>query len=162
MSRASVLWMNITFIAGSFLAVLGKKHHKNFDFLSSLGKLPSMSSVPRHKRDLTSYSKTTHLVVDNAIEGYHSMRTYDDDNCTVVNMIVATVLNRCIPYGLLGSEMYTGNATSYSATTYKDEKCSVVVDSTIKPKTTECSSKRMISATPTTNFPPTNKGITRR
>ena len=162
MSRASFLWMNITFIAGSFLAVLGRSHHKNFDFLSSLGKLPSMSSVPRHKRELMSYSNTTHLVVDNAIEGYHSMRTYDDDKCTVVNMIVAIVLNRCISAGASNSAMYTGNATSYSATTYKDEKCSVVETSIIMPKTTECSSKEMISATPTTNFPPTNKGITVR
>ena len=160
MSRASFLWMNITFIAGSFLAVLGRRHHKNFDFLSSLGKLPSMSSVPRHKRELTSY--TTQLVVDNAIEGYYSTRTYDDDNCTVVNTISATTLNRCLSYGMWGSLMYTGNATSYSATTYKDEKCSVVVTSTIMPETTECRSKEMISITPTTNFPPTNKGITKR
>ena len=162
MSRASFLWMNITFIAGSLLAVLGRRHHKNFDFLSSLGKLPSMSSVPRHKRELMSYSNTTQLVVDNAIEGYYSMRIYDDDNCTVVNMILATVLNRCISVGAFGSEIYTGNATSYSGTIYKDEKCSVVVASIIIPTTTECTFKVMTSATPTTNFPPTNEGITIR
>ena len=162
MSRASFLWMNITFIAGSFLAVLGRSHHKNFDFLSSLGKLPSMSSVPRHKRELMSYSNTTHLVVDNAIEGYYSIRIYDDDNCTVVNMILATVLNSCISVGASSSAIYTGNATSYSGTIYKDEKCSVVDFSIIMPTSAECRFKGTISATPTTNFPPTNKGITIR
>ena len=162
MSRASLLWINTIFIAGSFLAVLGRRHDRSIHILSSLGKLPSMSSIHNHERKMLDFSNTTQLVVANAIEGYYSTRIYDDENCNEVNSIWARALNRCI--SLSGTSwMYTANSTTFSRTLYDDEKCSTIESSFMSPLIKHCRSSKVEStATPTLNFPPTSTGITSR